>query len=710
MVDHTRSPAGAALVNHAAHWLLAILLLLTTALPATARQRSETEGLILQPVDASMSTSYVMLHRPFVLPDHLTPAFDFDAVTTDPVTEEEARADLERFLGLRNLPADRIAAGLARFDDPAVREIVPAANLRAALLMLTDWDPYQATIDAIFEGKNESGHPYDLVDFRPLDFGSAIATLQIAYSTGAPRLLVSDRYRNELPEQLISVLVHESMHDGIDNSFEEEVIASLLDCLAYAEVLSIDHRAASSGTELAAYNNIQLFALMNSIGRRGAGYVGIETSFDGDVYFGAGLENFDADSIRAGIASDLWYSQLPRNGSKGGAVLAALLGRFPESSALVSLDRFSTEAIEVIDRGIGLVLTPRKTHALAIDLELWLQADAPDTYRPGDFTPSAGRLIDRPFLPADPALFDLRSMRPAPAPFDTEFSRAILRESLVRSALPSQSIAAALAEFDDPVTVELIPDPALRAGLLVLRRDQRWESILASILDGANATGTPVHIAFRNLYNAIPADWDGQGWKGSPVIWVDSMLIGERPELLATAIVEGALLESSIRSAPQTITAAAIASVLWADLITENPTLIESNTWGTIVRNRDLLALLNAQPFDPGTPEALSIGLRLGVSGDDVLPGLPMNPSSFVDYIRQSPRLALTSPPDDGQTPIVLALLLQRVEILQPSNAPTHIDDELLAQIDLHFDRLLPAATAIDAATRLDLTIGSISP
>ena len=61
------------------------------------------------------------------------------------------------------------------------------------------------------------------------------------------------------------------MHDGVDNSFEEEIIAGLLDSLAYAEVITIDPDAANTGTELAAYNNVQLFALMNSVGRRGAG-------------------------------------------------------------------------------------------------------------------------------------------------------------------------------------------------------------------------------------------------------------------------------------------------------------------------------------------------------------------------------------------------------------------------------------------------------
>ncbi len=685
--------------------LIALLLLLGTGAPIFAQQQSETSGLLLQPVDGEMSTAYVMHHRPFVLPDHLTPAFDFDSVSTDPITVDDARAALERFLGLRNLQPDRIAAAVARFDDAAVRQVIPAPNLRAALLMLADWDPYQTTIEAILNGANESGHPYDTVDFRPLDFGSAVATLQIAYSTGSPRLLISDRYRNEIPEQLISVLVHESMHDGLDNSFEEELIASLLDCLTYAEVLSVEPDAANTGTELAAYNNVQLFALMNSIGRRGAGYVGIETSFDGDVYLGAGLESFDADSIRAGIASDPWYSRLPRGGSQGGEVLSALLGRFPESAGLVSLDRFSPEAIEVIDRGIGLVLTPRKVRALAIDLQLSLLAEgtvAPGTGRP---LTALDDLTSRPFLPSAPGLFDLRSMLPARQPFDAEFSRASLRGALSRAGLASPEMTAALAEFGDPAITELIPDPTLRAGLLILRQDARWRAVLDAVIEGANASGRPVHIAFRDLPHAVPAEWDSQGWNGAPVIWIHSMLLGEQPELLATAILEGALLESPDPSTAQMIVAAALSSVLWADLIRADPTLVQAGTWGTIVRNRDLLALLGSQPFDPGSPASTSIGLRLGAGDGDALPGIPMNVASFVGYIDASPRSAADRPAS-GPAPAALTEILQYVELVPPANQPARIDDALLGQIDLGFDRLLPPTRALDSARALQLMTG----
>jgi hypothetical protein len=699
-----------------AAWRLARLCLILIlaglpALPAGAQPPSETDGLRLELVDAGMSTAYIMRHRPFVLPDHLTPAFDFDSVSSQPVSDADARAALERFLRLRNLPPDRILEVMARFDDATLARIIPAANLRAALLMLSDWEPYKATIDAILDGANESGHPFETVDFRPLEFSAAVATLQVAYATGQPRLLVSDRYRNETPQQLIPVLVHESMHDGVDNSFEEEIIASLLDSLAHAEVLSIDPEAANTGTELAAYNNVQLFALMNSIGRRGAGYVGIETSFDGDAYLGAGLERFDADSIRAGIAGDPWYGQLPRGGSQGGAVLAALLARFENSGTLVAPDRFSDDALAVIDQGVGLILTPRKVRALAVDLQLSLTAGSDESYEPGEPALSPDRLASRPFRPSDSSVFDLRSMRPAPTPLDIEFARAALRESLLQAGLDEAAVRTAVTELDDPAVTGLAPDPTLRAGLLMLHRDQRWSPLLASAIDGANASGIPVHIDFAELPAAVPAVWEDGGWGGEPVVWVNAMLRGERPELLATAISEGLLLEGPGQSATQAVIAAALSTTLWADLVAGDPTLGGGASWGTISRNRDLLALLNSQPFDPGNPTGLATGLRLPTGGDgDVLPGLLRDAGSFLDYVLQSPRASASDLSQTGVAPAVLTELLRWAGI-EPSatSQSAAIDEDFLAQIDSQFGGILPAAVAVDAAIALGLTVSSAS-
>lgn len=692
--------------------LLLLILSLGALLPVAAQSVSETDGLILEPVTMEMSTAAMMRSRPFVLPDHLSPAFEFENIADVPISAAECRLALERFLELRNLTEGRIAATVARFDDPEIMAVIPAPNLRAALLMLADWDPYQVTIDAILDGKNESGHAFETVDFRPLEFGAAIATLQVAYSTGAPRLLLSDRYQNETPQQLIPVLVHESMHDGVDNSFEEEIIAGLLDSLTYAEVLSIDPEATNTGTELAAYNNVQLFALMNSIGRRGAGYVGVVTSFDGDVYVGPGLEAFDADSIRAGIASDLWYAQLARGGSNGGAVLEALIGRFPESSSLVSMSRFSEEAIAVIDRGIGLVLTPRKVRALAVNLGLSLVRGAAVETIAGELQPSIDLMSARPFLPQDPSIFDLRAMHATLDPLDSEFARAALRETLLEAGADPDLIVSALAQFDNKAEQALVPDPTLRAGLLMLHRDPRWISLLESAIAGANNAGAPVRIAFRDLPTAVPAVWENIGWGESPVVWINSLLIGERPELLATAIAEGLLLESAERCANQAILAAALSSLLWADLVAVDPWLTDGSTWGTITRNRDLLALLNSQPFDPGNPDSATFGLRLAAgSSGDILPRLLVSAGSFVDYVLGSPRVADETLTQTGSSPEALTGLLQRSGFAtgdQP--VPVRIDDDLLAGVDLRFSQLLPTQAGIDAALALGLTIASEMP
>ncbi|MEZ4533140.1 MAG: hypothetical protein R2855_19255 [Thermomicrobiales bacterium] len=691
--------------------LLVLALVAIPHLQANAQSDSETAGRMLEPVTMDMSAAEMMRSRPFVLPDHLSPAFEFDHMAETPFTEDAGRAALEHFLQLRTLPAPRISAALAQFDDPAIVAVIPAPNLRAALLMLTDWDPYRATIDAILGGANESGLAFETVDFRPLEFGAAIATLQVAYSTGAPRLLLSDRYRNETPQQLIPVLVHESMHDGVENSFEEEIIAGLLDSLTYAEVLIVDPPAANTGTELAAYNNVQLFALMNSVGRRGAGYVGVVTSLDGDAYVGPGLEAFDADSVRAGIASDSWYAQLPTGGSSGGAVLEALLGRFPESAALASTSRFSEEVIATIDEGIGLVLTPRKVRAIAVDLGLSLAPTAPAGIGVGDLAPSADLIADRPFLPSDPALFDLRSMHPTRDPLDIEFARAALRESLLGAGVDSETISEAVALFDSGAEKTLVPDPVLRAGLLMLARSPGWRPLLDSALVGANGGGAPVRIAYRALPHAVPAVWESAGWGESPVVWINSMLDGERPELLATAIAEGLLLESSETCAAQAVIAAALSSVLWADLVASDPTLAESATWGTITRNRDLLALLNSQPFDPGVPQSSEFGLRLAAgSGSDVFPGLPVSANSFVDYVSNSPRVSASTSTETSPSPAALTALLQRSGLDSPSPASAiQIDDDLLASLDLGFAHVLPVEDGVDAAAALGLTISSAS-
>jgi hypothetical protein len=312
-------------------------------------------------------------------------------------------------------------------------------------------------------------------------------------------------------------------------------------------------------------------------------------------------------------------------------------------------------------------------------------------------------------LPTDLALFDLRSMSPAPAPLDTEFARVALRESLLHAGLDSNPIQDVVAEFDDPAVVALVPDPTLRAGLLTLHREDRWSSLLASAISGANEAGTPVHIDFSELPSAVPAVWASQGWNGGPAVWVNAMLQGERPELLATAIAEGLLLESATQSAKQAVVAAALSTIIWCKLVAADPTLKDSATWGTISRNRDLLALLNTQPFEPGNPTGLATGLRLSTGdGGDVLPGLLRDSGSFYDYVLNSPRASTPNLSQSGASPPALTEFLRRAGIDRSASMQSvQIDDSLLQRIDAQFSSILPAIDAVDAAIVLGLTLSS---
>src|SRR5262249_7423374 len=152
---------------------------------------------------------------------------------------------------------------VASYDSKKVKRIVSSPTLRASLLMLTDWTPYQATIDAVIGGENPSGKPFRTVAFDNIGFGGAIATLYDDPRDGRHSMIVDSAYEVEPPEQLINVIVHESLHGGGENSAEEEIIANILDTICYAEVLGVDPDAAYDGTELALFNNLELLALLN---------------------------------------------------------------------------------------------------------------------------------------------------------------------------------------------------------------------------------------------------------------------------------------------------------------------------------------------------------------------------------------------------------------------------------------------------------------
>ncbi|HET8524845.1 MAG TPA: hypothetical protein VFL82_16560, partial [Thermomicrobiales bacterium] len=378
-------------------------------LTQTSSDENEVADLEIVPIDPSANPDTILRSRPFVLGPGSVDAFPPDQRVPSVMSEDHARDRLKRFLRLRHLDSDAINAAVARYDDPAVHQIVPAPTLRAALLMLTGWDPYQVSIDAILDGNNPSGAPFASVDFGTIDISEAIATIETSRS-GRMRMIFNSAYEHEPPEQLIPVVVHESLHGGGVNSRQEEVIANILDAICYSEVLLTDPRVAAFGTDLTLFNNVEVLALLNSVGRAGGGELGISSSPLGDIFIGPNLDDFDAESIRAVIEADDFYGALPDLGSPGQATFDALIKRFPGASRLGSDPDFNNAALAVIDGGVGAIITPAEAVQLATLLGLDMTADVIEGPQP---TTSPTTLGERPFAPFDHDRFDLNKAQPA---------------------------------------------------------------------------------------------------------------------------------------------------------------------------------------------------------------------------------------------------------------------------------------------------------
>ena len=131
---------------------------------------NELAGLTTKLIKSGDDAGATMRQRPFIIgetavqttlgkglpdqPSKFKPTIKPDA-TID--TEEGGRAALVAFLTLRGVDKKTIDGALKRYDDRATKRIIPAPRLRATVLMLSGWDPYESTISAILDGKNPTG-------------------------------------------------------------------------------------------------------------------------------------------------------------------------------------------------------------------------------------------------------------------------------------------------------------------------------------------------------------------------------------------------------------------------------------------------------------------------------------------------------------------------------------------------------------------------
>lgn len=679
-------------------------------LPSVSHQdvaTDETADLVVTPVDATWNGSQLLRSRPLILDWNLNPAFSIQ-VAGPMLTETQSREELAAFLALRGLPNLNIQAVLDRFDDPDVVTIVPDPPLRAALLMLSGFEPYQAVIDSIIEGENETGQPFAQVAFADLGIANAVATiLPPSPATGGRYLMqISAAFAGEPPIQLLPAIIHESLHGDGENSGPEELAANILDTVAYGELLTIDPAAAYDGTQLAAYNNLQLYALLNSMGARGGGQIGISTSVSGDVFVGPGLEDFDARSIRASILQDPFYGALGATESKISPTAEAIIDRFPGESSLGEHPHFDENLLALIDRGVSQIITPDVALSLALTLGLsatTASAEASTSLRPATLLD----LTNRPLTPSEPSIFDLNySARPANTT-DARTMRIALAESLTAYAADPAVQASSLALFDNARLESTVPENQLRAAIALLASLDPWSDLTDALLQSRR--GTPAwRIEFAPLPLPVNAMFEPDG-AGRGTVRINEYLIGDSLEVTAAAIVEGILLEADSRTPNTTTIAALMSTVAYATLLEKQPSVASNPTWGTISRNVDTMALLNSSPWSPSSPggDVSQVGFLAPAAGvTDVLPGIATDATSFQAYVLDSAR----GDGIDATTVSIPSELL--IAVAESTGAPfarqsggAIIDQTAMLLLDANVSSLLPPDVIASLLTALHLSV-----
>ncbi len=696
-----------------AGWILLLAVLLTPRIASASN--GELDHIQVLEIDPRSSPEKLLAARPFLVAGDGCPEFCIDGeVVRTRLDEAEARERLTDFLRIRDVQPESVTVALARFDAPETIAIVSNPALRASLLMMSDWDPYQAIVAAVLDGRNQSGRPFADVSF--VDLGSsAIAYLDA--SGDRYSLRVNDAFATEAPETLVNVLVHEALHDPYVNSFHEEVIANILDGVAYAEMVLLRPDLATAGSTLTIYNNFALLALLNSSGAAGPDHLGVSTSRYGDVWIGDDLGQTDAGSLYDAIAGDSVYAALPPEGSRGNDALAALLRRFAGAPGPGARYGFDDTTLTLIDQRIGKVISPANAMALATALDLVLGSPYVE-FSPDEIDPlprsSEALLRSRPLVPRNSALFDPALPSPNVTSSRTfESVRRELQEAIEALGVGHIEATPLLALYDS--AGDRLEDVTLRA-TWVLAATFPGAERLSGHLDGTPgllrlATTSPVEFA-PLLHGTTFRVVDTR--TGSHRIAVNRDLASAPLPLLAVTLIE-ALLSMPVATGvdlgmDQAVLAAAVATVTYAQSVIATPDVVSLPTWLVTTNNHALLAMLNSAPVrligesdDPNR----AIGLLDSAEGvADVLPNLYPDTRSYEADVQTRPGAPdLSATRHVSASPLAVAIVASLAGVDPANMAPSPTYGELIAFLDARLGAILPPESVALLAGALDLGV-----
>ncbi|AUV80500.1 hypothetical protein C2R22_01535 [Salinigranum rubrum] len=259
---------------------------------------------------------------------------------------ERLAAHLGQFVDRGRLTAEERDRALARFDDPDVRSRFEDGegefDAEALAGVLANAGTVARGVDrVIIDGENQFGRPY-AVQRRPTISGGC---MEVLVEEGNPTVLVDPVLDGEPFVVLAPLFAHEGFHQDLAVGLDEEIIATYLETLVWAEHVLADPAVARTGTAKARRANTMLLVALNSGGR----------SFpDVGLYAAPHRQpgtNATPDAPRS--VADFFslveskYARTPSEPSPGNAYARQVIARVTESSA--SALGFDSETLTRLD-------------------------------------------------------------------------------------------------------------------------------------------------------------------------------------------------------------------------------------------------------------------------------------------------------------------------------------------------------------------------
>lgn len=277
-------------------------------------------------------------------------------------SESAVRTQLDAFLtkkvnNEKSITAAQKTAALAQYDSSANKAIVPAHNLRAAIVSLVGTIGAPA-IDFYFGTKNSTGKVPLTVTFDGSQISSGATIAEGSYTTsGRYKLIFNPNYAGEHFAVLSGRMAHEAMHDSVDrtNSRQEEIILNFVESVIYAQQAVTDFNITRSGTQYTTYANYRLMLALNS-GDRQFPRVGIKAA---PIKGGVANPGFAFNTPYAGTNVDSLYEDVfnefearnvaMKDPTAVNEISLAVLKNLTGNTYTSTTGRFSTALIDDID-------------------------------------------------------------------------------------------------------------------------------------------------------------------------------------------------------------------------------------------------------------------------------------------------------------------------------------------------------------------------